>query len=114
MKIFSVWVAGMLLFLQATAQAADLSAAATDVCQCLEAPYKKVSEALERLSEAQASGNGANQATAQGEMMAVMGAAERCFNALPAKYPKIDKNKALQDKVMKMVDQQCPNPAFAR
>ncbi|HBA35464.1 MAG TPA: hypothetical protein DCZ12_15160 [Gammaproteobacteria bacterium] len=114
MKIFSVWVAGMLLFLQATAQAADLSAAATDVCQCLEAPYKKVSEALQRLSEAQASGNMADQATAQGEMMAVMGAAERCFNALPAKYPEIDKSKALQDKVMKMVDQQCPNPAFAR
>ena len=50
---------------------------------------------------------------AQGEMMAVMNAGSQCFDALTVKYPEISQSEELQEQVMNIADEQCPNPAAA-
>ena len=100
------------LVLHASLATADnLQAAANDICECFKQPYALVEKSLADLQAAQASGDYARLAQAQGEMMGVMNATASCFEAMPAKYPKINQSKELQDKVMAMVDEQCPNPA---
>ncbi len=91
----------------------DLNEAANDVCTCMEAPYAQIELAIEMLNAAQASGDTSALITAQGEMMSVMNAASQCFNALTTKYPEISQNEALQQQVMAIADEQCPNPADA-
>ena len=63
------------------------------------------------LKNAQASGDMSQMMTAQGEMMGVMNASTRCFDALTQKYPEIAESDELQEKVMAIADEQCPNPA---
>lgn len=96
--------------------AADLQAAADDVCACLESPYALVEKAMNDLQKAQASGDFSKIMQSQGEMMGVMGATSECFEKMPARYPDIDKNDELKKKVMEITNRQCPNPAsgFAR
>lgn len=91
--------------------AANLQAAADDVCSCLEAPYKVVEQALKDLQQAQTTGDHAKIIQAQGEMMGVMNASTQCFDKLPEKHPEIDQSEELQNKVMAMANKQCPNPA---
>ena len=91
--------------------AVDLDAAADDVCGCLEEPYKLVEQSLQELSKAQASGDFSRLMEVQGNMMGIIDSSTLCFEDLPRKYPEIDKDKTLQDKVMAKVDEQCPNPA---
>ena len=89
----------------------DLKAAADDVCNCMAEPNRVAAEGIELLKKAQASGDFSQVMMAQGKVMGVMSAAKNCFEKLPAKYPAIDKNDALKEKVMAMANQQCPNPA---
>ena len=91
----------------------DLNAAADDVCKCLEEPYAQAQQAIELIQAAQASGDMSALMAAQGEMMGVISASAQCFEALPAKYPQIDTDPALQDQVMTIAETQCPNPAAA-
>ena len=91
----------------------DLNEAAGDVCECLKEPYKQAQKAMELISAAQASGDMSGLVAAQGEMMGVINASNLCFQALPEKYPEINKSKELQNKVMGIVDKNCPNPAAA-
>lgn len=89
----------------------DLDAAAKDVCKCMDEPNKRAAQAIEMIRQAQASGDMSQITIAQGDMMGVMTAATRCFEALPAKYPEIDKSDELKNRVMELAEQQCPNPA---
>ena len=108
------FVAIMLVPVYSLAWAApDLNQAAGDVCTCLEAPYAKAEEAMQLISAAQASGDMSALIAAQGEMMGVIGASAQCFEALPEKYPEINQSEELQQQVMTIVDQMCPNPAAA-
>ncbi len=91
----------------------DLNAAAEDVCLCLEEPYAQAQQAMELISAAQASGDTSALIAAQGEMMGVIGASAQCFEALPAKYPEINQSQELQQQVMAIADEKCPNPAAA-
>ncbi len=109
MKRFSVLIP--VLLHASVASAADLQAAADDICECFKEPYALVEQALADLQAAQASGDYMKLAEAQGEMMGVMSATASCFEALPARYPEINQSEELKDKVMALVDQQCPNPA---
>ena len=93
--------------------APDLNEAAQDVCDCLEAPYAQAQQAMELISAAQASGDMSALVAAQCEMMGVINASNQCFEALPAKYPEINQSEELQQQVMNMADEQCPNPAAA-
>ena len=101
----------LLPFTSLTWATADLNAAADDVCKCLEAPYAQAQQAMEMIQAAQASGDMSALVAAQGEMMGVIGASAQCFEALPAKYPEIDEDPALQDQVMAIAETKCPNPA---
>lgn len=89
----------------------NLDAAATDVCECLEAPYEQVEQALQLVRAAQASGDMSGIMAAQGEMMQVLSASGECFDALVEKYPEIDKSDTLKAQVMEIADEKCPNPA---
>lgn len=91
----------------------DLDVAAEDVCECLEAPYAQAEKAMELISTAQASGDMSTLVSAQGEMMGVIDASNQCFNALTEKYPEIAQSEDLQEQVMDIADEQCPNPAAA-
>ena len=91
----------------------DLNEAAADVCDCLEAPYAQVQQAMELITAAQASGDMSALMAAQGEMMAVMNVGSQCFDVLTEKYPEISQSEDLQQQVMNIADQQCPNPAAA-
>ncbi len=93
--------------------ATDLNVAADDVCDCLEAPYAQVQQAMELISAAQASGDMSTLIAAQGEMMGVINASNQCFDALTEKYPEISQSEELQQQVMNIADEQCPNPATA-
>ncbi len=93
--------------------APDLNEAAEDVCDCLEAPYAQAQQAMELISTAQASGDMSALIAAQGEMMGVINASNQCFNALTEKYPEISQSEELQEQVMKLAGEQCPNPAAA-
>ena len=89
----------------------NLNEAAEDVCKCLKEPYAQAKKAMDLISTAQKSGNMPSLVAAQGEMMGVMSASSRCFDALEVKYPDIAKREELQDQVMKIADKKCPNPA---
>lgn len=89
----------------------DLNEAADDVCECLKAPYAQVQMALELIAAAQASGDTSALVAAQGEMMGVINASNQCFQTLAIKYPEINQSPELQDQVMNIAEQQCPNPA---
>lgn len=89
----------------------DLQAATDEVCKCLEEPYKIAKQSLEKINQAKTSGDFSELMAAQGNMMAVIDASAKCFDALPGKYPQIDKSEELQNKVMQMAEKQCPNPA---
>ncbi len=91
--------------------APDLNEAADDVCDCLEAPYAQIQQAIELISAAQASGDMSALVAAQGEMMGVINASNHCFDALTEKYPEISQSEELQKQVMSIADEQCPNPA---
>ncbi|WP_261841722.1 hypothetical protein [Aliamphritea ceti] len=91
----------------------DLNAAAEDVCDCLEAPYAQVQQAMELFNAAQASGDMSALEAAQGEMMGVINASRQCFKGLTVKYPEISLSEELQHQVMDIADEQCPNPAAA-
>ena len=91
----------------------DLNEAAGDVCDCLEAPYAQAQQAMELISAAQASGDMSALIAAQGEMVGVINASNQCFEALAEKYPEINQSEELQQQVMNMSDEQCPNPATA-
>ncbi len=93
--------------------APDLNEAADDVCDCLEAPYAQAQQAMELISAAQASGDMSALIAAQGEMMGVINASNQCFDALTEKYPEISQSEELQQQVMNIADEQCPNPAAA-
>ena len=93
--------------------APDLNEAAEDVCDCLEAPYAQVQQAMELITAAQASGDMSALMAAQGEMMGVINAGNQCFEALTEKYPEIGQSEELQEQVMNIADEQCPNPADA-
>lgn len=43
--------------------------------------------------------------------MGILSESNKCFESFPEKYPEIDKNQDLQNKVMAMVEKKCPNPA---
>ena len=101
----------LLILFSANTWAVDLQAAADDVCACLEAPYEIVEKALGEIQNAQSTGDYSRMMEAQGEMMGVMNASNACFSALPEKYPEVDKDDELKEKVMQLADQQCPNPA---
>ena len=89
----------------------NLQAAADDVCNCMAEPNRVAEEGVALLKKAQASGDFSQIMAAQGKVMGVMSAAKNCFEKLPAKYPAIDKDEALKEKVMAMAQKQCPNPA---
>lgn len=91
----------------------DMNQAATDVCECLKEPYAQVDKAMKLMMSAQASGDMSSVMSAQGEMMGVISASSRCFEGLATKYPEIDQNEELQQKVMMLAEQTCPNPAGA-
>ena len=91
--------------------AADLDAAADDICECFKQPYALIEQSIADVQAAQASGDYSKLAQAQGEMMGVMNATASCFEGLPARYPEIDKSNELKNKVMEIVDERCPNPA---
>lgn len=89
----------------------NLEEATNDVCKCLEKPYEQTRKAMEMIKKAQASGDTSQMVSAQGEMMGVLSASSRCFATLPKKYPEIDKDDKLKNRVMTMAEKQCPNPA---
>ena len=91
----------------------NLNEAAEDVCDCLEAPYAQAQQAMELIIAAQASGDMSALIAAQGEMMGVINASTQCFDALTVQYPEISQSEELQQQVMNIADQQCPNPAAA-
>ncbi len=91
--------------------APDLNEAAEDVCDCLEEPYAQAQQAMELISAAQASGDTSALIAAQGEMMGVINASNQCFEALAEKYPEINQSEELQQQVMNIAGEQCPNPA---
>lgn len=101
------------LFFSSTALSVDLQATVDDVCECHKEPYKLVEQALAQLQAAQASGDYSTLIKAQGEMMGAIDAGLNCFESLPEKYPEIDASRELQNRVMAMTEQQCPNPAKA-
>ena len=98
-------------FCSLTWAAPDLNEAAEDVCDCLEAPYAQTQQAIALISAAQASGDMSALIAAQGEMMGVINASNQCFDALTEKYPEISQSEELQQQVMDIADEQCPNPA---
>ncbi len=107
-------IAFMLLPFYSLAWAApDLNEAAEDVCNCLEAPYAQLQQAMELISAAQASGDMSALVAAQSEMMGVMNASSQCFDALTEKYPEISQSEELQQQVMDIAEKHCPNPAGA-
>lgn len=91
----------------------DLNEAANGVCECLEEPYAQAQQVIDMVGAAQSSGDMSALMAAQGEMMGVISASNRCFEALAAKYPDINQSEALQQQVMAIADEQCPNPAQA-
>lgn len=109
MKKALVFIGGVFCWSAACGQ--DLQAAADDVCACFEEPYQVMEQVLADVAAAQAQGNYAALLEQQGEMLSVMGAAQSCFDELPAKYPEINENQELQDEVMAIANEQCPNPA---
>ena len=107
-------IAIMLLpFCSLTWAAPDLNEAAGDVCDCLEAPYAQAQQAMELIGAAQASGDMSALIAAQGEMMGIINASGQCFESLTQKYPEINQSEELQQQVMNIADEQCPNPAAA-
>ncbi|MFT5677246.1 MAG: hypothetical protein ACI808_003198 [Paraglaciecola sp.] len=93
--------------------APDLNEAAEDACDCLEGPYAEVQKVMELIAAAQASGDMAASTASQGEIMGVINAGNKCFEALTEKYPEINQSEKLQEQLMNIADKQCPNPAAA-
>ena len=101
-----------LLIMTSPALATDnIQQAADAVCNCLEEPYKIAAKVVNSLKQAQAAGDMSKLAQHQGEMMAVISASAKCFEALPEQFPKINQDEGLQKKVMDKANTQCPNPA---
>ena len=102
-----------LLFLTIPVMAApNLEDATKDVCKCLKQPQNKLRQAVELIKKAQSSGGMSQIMAAQGDMMGVIKASTRCFEALPEKYPEINRSNELKKRVMVMAKTQCPNPVF--
>lgn len=108
----TVTVTGFLFF-SSTALSVDLQSAVNDVCECHKKPNELIEQSLSQLQAAQAGGDYSQLVKIQGEMMGAMDVVSNCFESLPEKYPEIDANKELQDKVLAMAEKQCPNPAKA-
>ena len=89
----------------------DLNEAADGVCECLKEPYEQAEKAMSLISAAQQSGDMSALVAAQGEMMGVINASNACFQALAQEYPEIDQSEDLQEQVMAIANEQCPNPA---
>lgn len=108
-------VAGVLTIGSAVVPAAgtadNIQQAAEDICSCFGDNGSMSNELIEALKNAQATGDMSVLMQYQGEMMGVVSAFEKCFEGLPAKYPDINSNPELQNQVMALVDQHCPNPA---
>ena len=113
MKKLLLILAVIPLYVGLTVAEPDLDAASNDACKCLEKPYKAAEENIKKIKQAQASGDMSNIAETQGELMGMLSASTKCFESLSKKYPQIDENKELQNKVMMMVEEKCPNPATA-
>jgi len=109
MKRYSIIFALPLLSAPAFA-GPDVNAAANDACQCLEEPYRQMTNTIEIIKQAQVSGDMSQLTSSQEEMMAAANAATPCFEALSKKYPEIDKSDVLKDKVMAIAEKQCPRP----
>ncbi|MGR5148443.1 hypothetical protein ACQKP8_18080 [Photobacterium alginatilyticum] len=90
--------------------AANLEAAADDVCVCLEGPYQHAEETLALVNEALQSGDMSKILASQDEMMKVMNTSELCIEDLSKKYPDISADESLQKEVMRIADEKCPNP----
>lgn len=88
----------------------DLDAAAADICNCLEEPYKQITRSVALINKAQASGDTSQLMRAQEDVMESINAATPCFEALSKKYPEIDQSDALKESVMAIAEKQCPNP----
>ncbi len=103
----------LLILAGPTWAAPDLNEAANDVCKCLEDPYAQAKKAIELVNTAKTSGDMSALVSAQGEIMKVVNASNQCFDALTKQYPEIAQSRGLQDQVMAIAEEQCPNPASA-
>jgi len=103
-------IAALALLTSPQTFAADLDAAADDVCVCLEVPYQHAEEILVLVNEALKSGDISKILASQDEMMEVMNTSELCIEGLSKKYPDISADESLQSEVMRIADEKCPNP----
>lgn len=89
----------------APAFADDAQQAADDVCQC----YEQSRLAFEELAKTHANVDLSKMSDGKRQIADVLEATEACFAKLPVKYPNIDKDEALQEKVTEIAKTQCPN-----
>ena len=115
MNIKAVIAAGALSvsFMAGQSQAADIDAAAKDVCGCLTRPYAEAQRFMTMAMQAQATGDMTPLMAAQDEMVEMAKEAEVCYQGLVKKYPDIASSEPLQKQVMAVTDTLCPNPLKA-
>ena len=89
----------------------DLNAAAADLCKCQEGPNEKSAELMAAIQQAQSTGNFSEIMRIQGEMEAMMGEVEACYDGLSQKYQHIAADDEKKKKVSEIADRKCPNPA---
>ncbi|PSW20112.1 hypothetical protein C9I98_08620 [Photobacterium sanctipauli] len=98
------------MFSLSVVAADDTVQAAADVCHCLAEPYQHADTVIAALSEAQSSGDLSTVTEAQDKLMSVINSAQLCMEKLQEKYPHINRDQQLQAEVMKLAEEQCPNP----
>jgi len=100
---------GVLFTFPQLGQAADLKAAANDVCACAADAIALANEQMAALQQ----GKSVQDIMAmQEEVMAVASKVESCFEGLRTKYPDIENDETKQNQVMAMAAEMCPNPIF--
>ena len=104
----------LLSFAPSALAGADLKDVAKQVCECLEEPHATASELMEKLKNAQHSGDFsklmAMQDGLEGEMANMTKAAQNCFARLGKKYPKIEADETKSEEVNQIAEKMCPNP----
>ena len=101
---------GLGLLRPSAALAESDEALAKEGCACVEKPYAKTQELIALVTKAQANGDTAQLMSMQGEMMGIVSAAQRCFDDLAKKYPKVAADEARLERINAEMEKICPAP----
>jgi Mg2+ and Co2+ transporter CorA len=98
------------LFTVSVSASNNLEKVSDEVCECFAEPYKEMEKSVEDIKAVIKSSDTAKIMEHQQKVIGLLQSATPCFKSLQKKYPEIDKDPKLQEQVMQIANEKCPNP----